>query len=66
MNTNSDLGVETVSLQISDRLRRENDVQCFPTLQVDDDFRRKVPPKRRRNMGGQKISHFYPSLFAAH
>ena len=66
MNTKLDLSVKTVSLQISDRLRRENDVQLAQAWQDDDDSRRRVPRKIRRNMSVHKTSHFHPSLFAAH
>ena len=66
MNTKLDLSVKTVSLQISDRLRRENDVQLAQAWQDDDDSRRKVHPKIRRNISVHKTSHFHPSLFAAH
>ena len=53
------------SLQISDRLRCENDVQRTQAWQIDDDSRRRVPQKRRQNMSGQKTSHFHPPLVAA-
>ena len=54
------------SLQISDRLRCENDAQWTQALQVDDASRTRVPRKRRRNMSVHKTSYFHPSLFAAH
>ena len=66
MNSNSDLGVETELLQIFDRLRRENSVQLAQAWRVDDDSRRRVPQKIRRNMSVHKTSHFHLSLFAAH